>query len=917
MRTAWLRHAGLGVVLALAASSLSCHVNEYCLNCDIGDGGNGDGGSGGGMDGSGSGGSGMDGSACVPSIEICDGIDNDCDGKIDEDIDVGSNICNQVGACSGAVPECVEHGSGSADIECSKKPTAEICDNIDNDCDGIVDNNNPLVDSMGVVHGAKCGNGVGECKQGNNLCTNGTINCVGAVGPSTEVCDGKDNDCDGTIDNGLSNLGTCGTDNTAPCHFGTLECIGGGVVCIGDAEPEPEICDGIDNDCDGVIDNGFNKQTDPRNCGSCNHVCSFPNAVAGCSAGNCVIAACQPGFHDIDKNPANGCEYACNVTGSEVCDGVDNDCDGQIDNGVTAPNGLCDTKGLCAGATASCEGSAGFVCDYGPGVQLGSNGQPLPQESLCDGLDNDCDGRVDEGTPNLGASCQVGTCKLTGGDCFGSGDCTGTGNTCLFAGVCGGKGHFICDPSNAAGPAICKVDTHGKKPGAEVCNNLDDDCDGAIDNGGATGSLVGQNWVNIGNNNQMMEFEASKPDASSTDQGNVTAGTTCAQAGVQPWTDLTYPEAEAACSAVGARLCTEQEWHRTCSVIAPLAEVSPASTQYPIALPSSGSITTTIEAEDYAAITFANDTTLGTCSIDTDVCDVDNNTCAANTCRGGGTKHCSLTNATCTGTGNGTCTQQTCNSSSSTVPHAWVEDYTAGFSGISDMEALPDVGSFVSAADALTKAPHLDYTFKFQKATEAYHVWALLAAPASGVTTGTSELVYVGVDGATPVAITTGATNPAFAWETAASTFTIAPGNHTLNVYMGQDGVRLDAIQITDTTTTPTLPTNSKGNNWAYATNANTFQPTTCNGEDFSSADDNIQPTGNEASCFATTGTDVFDLSGNVKEWTQARLPGENPIRGGASDDSDQGISCPLDFTLADDSFFFPNVGFRCCRTHP
>ena len=76
------------------------------------------------------------------------------------------------------------------------------------------------------------------------------------------------------------------------------------------------------------------------------------------------------------------------------------------------------------------------------------------------------------------------------------------------------------------------------------------------------------------------------------------------------------------------------------------------------------------------------------------------------------------------------------------------------------------------------------------------------------------------------------------------------------------------------------------------------------------------------ASCYAndttltggTANDHAFDMSGNVKEWTLAHEPGENPIRGGASNNTGIGISCPLNFTLGTDTFFFPNVGFRCCR---
>ena len=63
----------------------------------------------------------------------------------------------------------------------------------------------------------------------------------------------------------------------------------------------------------------------------------------------------------------------------------------------------------------------------------------------------------------------------------------------------------------------------------------------------------------------------------------------------------------------------------------------------------------------------------------------------------------------------------------------------------------------------------------------------------------------------------------------------------------------------------------------------------------------------------ATTGTGLFALSGNVKEWTLAHVPGENPIRGGASNNTGDGRSCPLNFTLAVDTLFFPTIGFRCC----
>src|SRR5262249_17873919 len=84
----------------------------------------------------------------------------------------------------------------------SKDPSPEVCDGIDNDCNGAVDD--------GVMNvGTPCGTNVGECKQGVLQCNAGMLTCVGGVFPTMEVCDGKDNDCDGTIDNGIPIGGPC------------------------------------------------------------------------------------------------------------------------------------------------------------------------------------------------------------------------------------------------------------------------------------------------------------------------------------------------------------------------------------------------------------------------------------------------------------------------------------------------------------------------------------------------------------------------------------------------------------------------------------------------------------------------------------------------------------------------------------
>jgi len=144
-------------------------------------------------------------------------------------------------------------------------PEPEICDGLDNDCDAAIDNNFPEQHQLcGFVEGADYG--VGICTPGVMKCDDGSLYCDGHVGPSEETCDGLDNNCDGSIDEGVANTtaivcydGPDGTMAVGECRAGVRYCQDGGFdgPCDGQVLPVEEICDNLDNDCDGEVDEGF------------------------------------------------------------------------------------------------------------------------------------------------------------------------------------------------------------------------------------------------------------------------------------------------------------------------------------------------------------------------------------------------------------------------------------------------------------------------------------------------------------------------------------------------------------------------------------------------------------------------------------------------------------------------------------
>lgn len=332
-----------------------------------GGGGSATGGSGGG--GAGGGTAGAGGATCTPSAELCDKLDNNCDGKVDEGClcaqgDAqpcysGDAATKDKGACKSGTQTCNEKGEwGPCAGEVLPKP--EACNDADDDCNGAADD----------LPGLSCG--VGACNVMVPACANGAPNaCVPGM-PSVEVCDGIDNNCNQLTDETFPDDGkACDSGLSGACAAGKTKCVTEagvtGPKCVPDQMPGIEACDSVDNDCNGVVDD------------------NIVGTGASCSTG--LLGACNPGTVSCQSG-AIDC-YPNNPPTPEVCDGLDNDCTGAADDFPGAGT-ACDTGllGACKAGIKMCQNGV-FGC-----VQ---QVQAQATDTCGDNVDNDCNGVVDQG----------------------------------------------------------------------------------------------------------------------------------------------------------------------------------------------------------------------------------------------------------------------------------------------------------------------------------------------------------------------------------------------------------------------------------------------------------------------------------------------------------------------------------------
>ena len=259
--------------------------------------------------------------------ELCDGIDNNCIDGIDEGCNCQpgeSQSCGKtdIGNCNYGKQICLDSGMWGECIG-AVDPVDEICDTIDNDCDNQVDEdcdvdfdtyvNNNLECLDEFIDGAK---NVRSCEQFSGDCDD-TDKMVNPV--AKEICDDIDNDCNGKIDDltksycyeilAVQNIGVC-KDKTAVCKNNNEVCD------IIEFEEDEITCDDIDNDCDGEID---------ENC-ACN-----PGDTQKCGLD---VGKCRSGLQTCNDNfEWNNCIGSVNPV-DEACDNLDNDCDGLIDENI-------------------------------------------------------------------------------------------------------------------------------------------------------------------------------------------------------------------------------------------------------------------------------------------------------------------------------------------------------------------------------------------------------------------------------------------------------------------------------------------------------------------------------------------------------------------------------------------------------
>ncbi|MBM4342920.1 MAG: putative metal-binding motif-containing protein [Deltaproteobacteria bacterium] len=388
------------------------------------------------------------GTAFAGKLEACDGIDNDCDGHIDEGLKIQDSTCKKAGVCNetNVIAKCTAGAwdcsyNGVVGYQADKEYS---CDALDNDCDGKTDEDFEIGLPCDGTDSDKCQNGTWQCSddKGGKVCTNESKTDI------VESCNGKDDDCDGESDEGFDIGVPCDGPDGDKCKNGVSICTqdGKGVTCGDEIKKDiQEACNDQDDNCDGTTDEGFTFGPDKIALGA---ACDGPDNDK-CKNGTVLCAA-------DGKIAVCGAETKQNI--AEICNAVDDNCDGKTDEGQTytgkSLDAGCTGTGACGVGTVVCSPvTFKATCSTNPDAFLIFNGQ-----ELCDGLDNDCNGKIDDNLSLSGVP--------LGGNCPAVGEC-GAGKV-----QCGTSKQVVCSTQKGGGLDQSKT---------EACDGKDNDCDGKTD----------------------------------------------------------------------------------------------------------------------------------------------------------------------------------------------------------------------------------------------------------------------------------------------------------------------------------------------------------------------------------------------------------------------------------------------------